>query len=345
MAGLEVRLQSGWKTYWRSAGSTGLPPAIDIEGSDNVAAAILSYPAPERFVAFGIEALGYSDEVTFPLAVERADPSRGGRLTLAADLLVCGTVCIPGRFEFDVAIPADAAFLPPVEETPIADALSKVPIPATRQDIALSRLAATPEGLRVDVETSTGVLTDLAGALVVAEVEDADPLMGILRATTDGPLSAVLVGPRPVEPDTPVRLTVVGETTAIDLSGTVAAALAPGLPAPQWIDSTPDAVGAPAVEWNAGQPEPKTSAWFILGLAFLGGLILNVMPCVLPVLSIKLAAMSRASGLERHQRQLAFVATAAGILAFMATVALALGVLHALVATCSGACSSRSRSS
>ena len=232
VAGLEVRLEPGWKTYWRSAGSTGLPPVIDVEGSENVVAAELSYPAPERFVAFGIAALGYADEVTFPLAVERADPSRGGRLTLAADLLVCGTVCIPERYQFDVAFPADVAFLPPAHSTPIADALARVPVPAADRGVGLSRLAATPYGaLRVDLETSADAPAGLSGALLVAEVEAADPLMGLLREEPSGLLSATLAASQPVSTDPPVRLTIGSVLIAQDL--TLRAIPSPSTPRPK----------------------------------------------------------------------------------------------------------------
>ena len=116
VAGLEVRLDDGWKTYWRSAGSTGLPPRIKTEGSQNVGEARVVFPAPERFVAFGIEALGYEHGVTLPLRINLADPARGARLDVQADFLVCGKVCIPTHFSFAATIPADPSFLPAIAQ-------------------------------------------------------------------------------------------------------------------------------------------------------------------------------------------------------------------------------------
>ncbi|WP_075223100.1 protein-disulfide reductase DsbD family protein [Acuticoccus yangtzensis] len=303
VAGLEVRLEDGWKTYWRSAGSTGLPPRIQTEGSQNVGEARVVFPAPERFVAFGIEALGYEHGVTLPLRINLADPARGARLDVQADFLVCGKVCIPTHFSFAATIPADPSFLPAIADTAIAAALARVPRPALDENVALAQLVPAAEGLKVELK-SFGDGGDLTGALIVAEVEGANPLIGKLGARGGGRFTATLRGV-PLPPGTAVRLTVADEDLALDLSGTVT-----------------DAVAA----------EPTTSGYSlaaILAIAFLGGLILNVMPCVLPVLSIKVAALSRAAALDRGQQRLAFLATAGGIVTFIAVLAVALGTLKA----------------
>ena len=95
-----------------------------------------SFRAPERFVAFGIEALGYKHGVTLPLRLKRTDPAQGTRLDLQADLLVCGKVCIPTRFSFAATIPADPSFLPAIADTPIAAPLTRVRHPALDENVA-----------------------------------------------------------------------------------------------------------------------------------------------------------------------------------------------------------------
>ena len=307
VAGLEVRLAEGWKTYWRSAGSTGLPPVLSIVGSDNVRSIDLVFPAPERFVAFGIEALGFSENVTFPIAVERKNRAQGAKLSLAADLLVCGTVCVPERFTFDTLIPADPTFLPSVVDTPLADALARVPISAIDRDVVLSQLAAVAEGLSVTLKAFGERSTSLDGALIVAEIPDEDPLIGTLERAGGGLFTARLPATAPPAIGSSLRLTVAGESEALDLSGTVTR-------------------GVSSAEGASALPGFAT----IVLIAFLGGLILNAMPCVLPVLSIKLAALGRTAHLERRQQRLAFLFTAVGILAFVALLAGVLGALKAL---------------
>ncbi|GAB5373774.1 MAG: protein-disulfide reductase DsbD family protein [Acuticoccus sp.] len=307
VAGVEVRLAEGWKTYWRSAGSTGLPPVLSIDGSDNVRSIDLVFPAPERFVAFGIEALGYSEHVTFPITVERRNLEEGARLSLTADLLVCGTVCVPERFTFDTLIPADPTFLPSVSDTPIWDALARVPLSAIDQDVVLSQLAAAGEDVVVTLKAFGERSTGLDGALIVAEMPDEDPLIGTLERAGGGLFKARLPVADPPAIGSLLRLTVVGDSEALDLSGTVTTAAA----------------------FKEGASTRPGLATIVL-IAFLGGLILNAMPCVLPVLSLKLAALGRTAHLERRQQRLAFLFTAAGILAFVGLLAGVLGALKAL---------------
>src|SRR5258705_742891 len=64
--GLQLDLEPGWKTYWRSPGDSGIPVTVDWSGSRNVAAVGFAWPAPRRFTLFGLEIFGYGDEVVFP---------------------------------------------------------------------------------------------------------------------------------------------------------------------------------------------------------------------------------------------------------------------------------------
>ena len=67
--GLEFQLKPGWKIYWRSPGDAGFPPRPDWHDAENVAAAEIAWPAPERFTIFEMETLGYKDEVVLPLSL------------------------------------------------------------------------------------------------------------------------------------------------------------------------------------------------------------------------------------------------------------------------------------
>jgi|TARA_R110002020_G_scaffold27552_1_gene88789 suppressor for copper-sensitivity B len=206
VAGLKVRLDDGWKTYWRSAGSTGFPPRIRTEGSQNVSEARVVFPAPERFVTFGIAALGYEHGVTLPLRINLADPAQGARLDIQAVFLVCGKVCIPTHFSFAATIPSDPSFLPAITDTTIAAALARVPRLAFDENVALAQLVPDADGLKVELK-SFGDGGDLTGALIVAEVEGANPLIGKLGARGGGRFTATPVG-APPPPGTAVRLTV-----------------------------------------------------------------------------------------------------------------------------------------
>src|SRR5271169_3891811 len=81
-AGIEIKLQPGWKTYWRYPGDSGVPPRFDFSGSENLKSAKVSYPAPHLFSDDSGNSLGYKDEVIFPVTVEPAQPGKPVTLRL-----------------------------------------------------------------------------------------------------------------------------------------------------------------------------------------------------------------------------------------------------------------------
>jgi DsbC/DsbD-like thiol-disulfide interchange protein len=106
-AGVEIRLKTGWKTYWRYPGDAGAPPRFDWSGSENLAAVLVKWPAPERFVdESGSQSIGYHGDIVFPLIVRPADPARPVRLKLKLDFAVCQKLCVPADAELALEIPA-----------------------------------------------------------------------------------------------------------------------------------------------------------------------------------------------------------------------------------------------
>ncbi len=105
---LEIALEPGWKTYWRDPGDAGVPPSIDVSRSRNVAAATLSFPAPERFDDGVAAWAGYEGPVAFPVAFRLADPA--APTTIAADVFlgVCKAICIPLQARLTVDPAADS---------------------------------------------------------------------------------------------------------------------------------------------------------------------------------------------------------------------------------------------
>ena len=98
-AGLEIRLDPGWKTYWRNPGDSGVPPVFDWSKSDNLEAVHVSFPAPERLPDEGGVSIGYKHDVLFPLSVRAKDPGKPVALALALDYAVCESICVPAKGE------------------------------------------------------------------------------------------------------------------------------------------------------------------------------------------------------------------------------------------------------
>lgn len=103
-AGVEIRLASGWKTYWRYPGDSGVPPHFDFVKSENVKSVTVSWPAPERFADAEGVIIGYRNNVVFPLRVEPKDANEPVVLRLALDYAICEKVCIPVQAKAELKI-------------------------------------------------------------------------------------------------------------------------------------------------------------------------------------------------------------------------------------------------
>ena len=105
-AGIEIRLDPGWKTYWRYPGDSGVPPTIDFAGSENIKSVTTLWPAPHRFAdgANGYS-VGYVDDVVLPLHIEPNDPAKPSALHVKLGYAVCGNVCVPAEANLDLPLP------------------------------------------------------------------------------------------------------------------------------------------------------------------------------------------------------------------------------------------------
>ncbi len=95
LAGVAIRLDGDWKTYWRHPGDSGIPPDFDFSASSNIAEVQILWPAPAMFHdGFGW-VIGYAEEVVFPLVVRPENPERPVELVLDLDYGVCAQICVP----------------------------------------------------------------------------------------------------------------------------------------------------------------------------------------------------------------------------------------------------------
>ncbi len=108
LAGVDVRLGEGWKTYWKVPGDSGTPPVFDWSKSKNLKRATVLWPAPARYADPETgETIGYKERVVFPVVVEPEDPASPVVLHLVMDYALCNEMCIPARAEVErVLMPA-----------------------------------------------------------------------------------------------------------------------------------------------------------------------------------------------------------------------------------------------
>jgi DsbC/DsbD-like thiol-disulfide interchange protein len=104
-AGIEIKLGRGWHTYWRYPGDSGVPPQFDFGQSQNVKSVDVLWPVPQRLAEAGGVAIGYVNNVIFPLRVVPADATKPVVLRLKLDYAICEKLCVPveGKVELSLA--------------------------------------------------------------------------------------------------------------------------------------------------------------------------------------------------------------------------------------------------
>lgn len=138
LAGVQMRMDYGWKTYWRYSGDSGVPPGFDWTGSKNLKSAEVLFPTPHRFVDGGGTAIGYSRDVVFPVKITPERPGEPVELKLVFDYGICMDLCIPNEVNLSLTLPSDAS-ADSKEAALLREALARVPKSETPD--ALPRVA------------------------------------------------------------------------------------------------------------------------------------------------------------------------------------------------------------
>jgi DsbC/DsbD-like thiol-disulfide interchange protein len=171
LAGLEIQLDPGWKTYWRTAGD-GIAPQFDWSGSDNVAATQVLWPAPDHFRDMAGEYNGYAEGVVLPIVVVPERPGAPVALDLGLDYAVCKDVCIPVSKTLSLRFPLDDAggrnaVMAALRQVPeragadgrcgelaLADVRAQLDDPSPRLEVTFTHPpGAPPEDLFIEAET------------------------------------------------------------------------------------------------------------------------------------------------------------------------------------------------
>jgi thiol:disulfide interchange protein DsbD len=347
-AGLHFEIDQGWHIYWKNAGDAGEPPHMKWTLPEGFTAGPLQFPAPKRLPLGPLMDFGYENEVLFPFMLNVAKAAKPGPALLHAkvDWLVCQASCIPGKAELEVTrelldhpskpvstasdaalfkrfngrlpkpLPAEvkATFQPTKEGFRLSVATGRKEteaafFPADRDILdnpAPQRLTTSPTGLLLDLKRDANLTASpaqLNGVLELSGGRAYDVAAHPGKAPNASPADASAYSP-PSIPTAP----------AAPASAATAAAFV------QPAAATPTPV--PAAQRSSG-----VGLFRAAGLAFLGGLLLNLMPCVFPVLFLKGLSLVNSGNEERHKLRTHGLVYAAGILAsFWALVAVLLGL-------------------
>ena len=320
-AGLEFTLEPHWKTYWRSPGDAGFPVTVDWAGSRNVAAAEMSWPAPHRISVSGLETFGYENQVVLPVAVHLQTPGQPAVLNAKVNYLACSEICIPRDAQLTLELPAGTAA--PTDYAQLINRfLAQVPGDGARLGMTLDRveLGGTAEHPTLEVD----------GFSEVTPFEKPDAIVeGPSGFYFSAPTVDIADGGRRVRFEIPITVDK-GAPSLKDAALTLT--LVDGVRGLEQKLVAGVGIHSPGSS-ATGRLQPVGSASLLITMllvALLGGLILNVMPCVLPVLSLKLLGLIGHDGEDRRHVRLGFLASAAGILVAFAGLAAVLVALKGM---------------
>jgi thiol:disulfide interchange protein DsbD len=296
--GLHIRLAPGWHTYWRNPGDAGVPPQLRLDLPPGAEASDIAWPAPRRIAEGPVMTYAYTGDLLLPVTVT---PTRGGGampITAHARWLVCKEICVPEEATFRLDLPAGTPA--PSAQAPLFAAHDRaVPRPSPWQATIAADGTLWVQGpeLRPATVVDAWFIPDHAGLI---EDDAAQPL-----SVRQGGFVLALKRDK-------------GAALADGLSGVLSVRDRTGMQTDVTLHATPGPAPAPAF------PPLRR----VLAFAFLGGLILNLMPCVFPVLAMKAVAL--AQGAARGEARLHAALYTAGVLVTFA--ALAAGLLVARAA-------------
>lgn len=285
--GLLLEHASGWHTYWKNPGDSGLPTRMQFELSEGAVAGDIEWPLPERQPAGGLVNFGYSHTELLPVSVSIPADFNAGTLDIAlkASWLICELECIPGSGEYRLALPV----APDAEPSAHFAAFERA---AARQSPVLTnkaRYLAEKGGVRIDIAFAGRLVESFTAGTTGWTLMPATPQ---ILANADPPRLSIEGGELRIEVARSEFFAGAPERIELLLSngerGYTVFAQHSGAPA---ADAAIAAITQDAD--SGGRIDPSSTAaapvglWLTLLLAFAGGLVLNLMPCVFPVLSLK----------------------------------------------------------
>jgi len=363
-AGLYFKIDPGWHVYWKNAGDAGEPPHMKWTLPNGLTAGPLEFPAPKRLPLGPLMDFGYENEVLFPFTLNVAANAKPGWAVIHAkvDWLVCQASCIPGKAELEVTrgilsgrakavyiaserdlfnrlsgrLPKDlpagvqAAFQPTQDGFQLTVTTGRKETEAaffpSDQEVldnpAPQKLEPAPNGLILDLKKDANLAANPAELKGVLELSGG---RAYEIAAMPGKIPAAVATPAPAVTPAPTALKAPAAVPAA--SPTVAASPIASLPTSSSITSA--VVASPTQAPAASKPASAIGLLRATGLAFLGGLLLNLMPCVFPVLFLKGLSLVNSGNEERSRLRVHGFVYTAGILASFWALVAALLILRA----------------
>ena len=286
---LRLQLAPGWHSYGPNPGDAGIPPDLTWSLPQGTTTGAIAWPAPHREREGDLMTFAYTGDVL--LAVPATGP---GPVKLHASWLVCRNICVPEDADFTLDLPPGPA-APSAESPRFATAAAALPRPSPFAAHISAEAALHLEAPGLDAVRDAFFIPDAPDIIAPAAPQP-------LHTGPDG-LTLTLTKADAFKPQTPIP----GVLLLTDAGGQQTALA---------LTATPGAVTAAAPLWQA------------LLFALLGGLILNLMPCVFPVLAMKAFAIAKLSGTQRRTARTLALATTLGVVTSFAAIGFGLILLR-----------------
>lgn len=220
MAGLQIRLAPGWKTYWRAPGDGGIPPRFGWQGSENLSGAAFHWPTPEVFHQNDLRSVGYSDVVVIPVELSLTDSGAPARMRGQVQIGVCEEICVPVFLDFDAVLPVGGA-----REPAIIAAIVDRPMTETEAGVGAVSCSIAPIDNGLQVTTSVAMAPMGRSEDVVIEAGDQQVWVSEPQTWRDG--NVLYARSDMIHVDgggfalnrSEVRITVLSDGRAVDIQG------------------------------------------------------------------------------------------------------------------------------
>ena len=305
--GLEYQLDQDWKTYWKSPGGGGFPQKIIWNNSSNISNLTIEWPQPIEFEILGLSSIGYKDNIIFPLIIKTKNKEKITNVNLNINYLVCKDICIPGNANLFLDIPAGDG-----KPTEYLHAIEKVKSSTSIKNIELSPITEFKVEGKSD---SKNVLIDIN---VTTKSLFNDPKIFIHT-----PFGLPIVQPNI---NYSLDYKKINSTFQYDIKQFEKNKFPIEV---FFYDKNINYIYQNSIDIKKVNYGLKTnkSLFFILLVSIVGGLILNFMPCVFPVLSIKLLSVLNT---DKRQVRLSFIITSLGIISSFLLLGLFFSILKQL---------------
>jgi thiol:disulfide interchange protein DsbD len=328
MAGVDLKMEPGWHTYWKNPGAAGMATQIEWHLPPGVTAGEIQWPLPEKLPPLEVTTYGYNDEVVLLVPLKLAADLKPGPLDLKAKVswLECKEACIPGSGDVEATLNVGAETKPSADAATIELWKSKTPRPSESwQTRAWWKESADGDIRSLLIDFFLGRTVNWSGVKVdfFPLASDQFEIQSATKRFNGG--SGVRLGKvvKKFSGDWPKEIggVIILENSYSRSGFEVKLTIADRVPAGETISAS--------AENSASGPSalPSQPLWRMLLYAFIGGLILNIMPCVLPVIALKILGFVGESRSDpRHVRKLGLVYALGVLVSFLVLAAVVIGV-------------------